>query len=149
MAQTRAQLSLALDRASSPGSDAGASSTKPPEGPNSAVTLRAAMTQRNGIKCLVQNAATAASSLNHERSSLSMHIQQSSDLEIIRRWHFSPTTPKRQLKFLLSRERQEPPCLLNIGQDSASKSTETWKDIQKKYSRAPAAPAAVEGRVQL
>lgn len=106
MAQSQAQLSLALDRESSPGSDAGASSTEPPEGPNSAATLRAATTHRNGIKCLAQNTATAASSLNHERSSLGMYIQQSSYSEIIRRWHFSPTTPKKQLKFLLSKERQ-------------------------------------------
>lgn len=38
---------------------------------------------------------------------------------------------------------------LVIGQESASKSTETWRDIQKKHSRAPTAPAAVEERVQL
>lgn len=38
---------------------------------------------------------------------------------------------------------------LIIGQESASESTETWRDTQKKYGRAAAAPAAVEGRVQL
>lgn len=52
------------------------------------------------------------------------------------------STPQRKARASLLAE-------LVIGQESASKSTETWRDTQKKYSRAPAAPAAVEGTVQL